>query len=47
MNIYVHRRRPAQVSTWLRDTGFTIETEMLLDPEGATPGAILFARRRS
>lgn len=47
MNVYVHRRRPAQVSGWLRAAGFTVETEMLLDPEGSAPGAILFAHRRS
>jgi hypothetical protein len=35
------------VSAWLREGGFTVETEMLLDPEGNAPGAILFARRRS
>jgi len=46
MQVYVHRRRPAQVSAWLREAGFTVETEMLLDPEGSSPGAILFARRR-
>ena len=47
MKIHVHRRRPAQMSAWLRDAGFTVETEMLLDPEGSAPGAILFSRRRS
>jgi SAM-dependent methyltransferase len=47
MRVYVHRRQPAQVSAWLREAGFTVETEMLLDPEGSAPGAILFARRRS
>jgi SAM-dependent methyltransferase len=46
MNLYVHRRQPAKVSTWLREAGFTVETEMLLDPENSTPGAILFARPR-
>jgi SAM-dependent methyltransferase len=46
MKVYVHRRRPARVSAWLRGAGFTVETEMLLDPEGSDPGAILFARRR-
>jgi SAM-dependent methyltransferase len=46
MRVHVHRRQPARVSGWLRDAGFTVETEMLLDPEGSTPGAILFARRR-
>ncbi|MEV3911699.1 class I SAM-dependent DNA methyltransferase [Streptomyces canus] len=47
MKVYIHRRRPAQVSAWLRESGFTVETEMLLDPESSAPGAILFARRRS
>ena len=46
MKVFVHRRRPAQLSGWLREAGFTVETEMLLDPEGTAPGAILFARRR-
>jgi len=46
MKVYVHRRRPPQVSAWLRGAGFTVETEMLLDPEGSAPGAVLFARRR-
>ncbi|WP_034087010.1 class I SAM-dependent DNA methyltransferase [Streptacidiphilus albus] len=45
MKVHVHRRRPAQVSGRLREAGFTVETEMLLDPEGSTPGAVLFARR--
>ncbi|TDU05700.1 methyltransferase family protein [Streptomyces sp. 846.5] len=44
MKVHVHRRRPAHLSAWLRDAGFTVETEMLLDPEGSAPGAILFAR---
>ncbi len=47
MKVYVHRRQPTQVSAWLREAGFTVETEMLLDPEGSAPGAILFARRCS
>jgi SAM-dependent methyltransferase len=47
MKVYVHRRRPAQVSAWLREAGFTVEAEMLLGPEASVPGAILFARRRS
>jgi SAM-dependent methyltransferase len=47
MKLYVHRRQPAQVSAWLREAGFTVETEVPLDPEGGSaPGMILFARRR-
>ncbi len=45
MKVHVHRRRPAQVGAWLREAGFTVEAELLLDPEGSTPGALLFARR--
>jgi SAM-dependent methyltransferase len=47
MNVYVHRRQPSQVATWLREAGFTIEAQMLLGPDGSTPGAILVARRQS
>ncbi|MHA6762254.1 class I SAM-dependent DNA methyltransferase [Streptacidiphilus sp. PAMC 29251] len=46
MNVQVHRRRPARMSGWLREAGFTVEAELLLDPEGTAPGALLFARRR-
>jgi ubiquinone/menaquinone biosynthesis C-methylase UbiE len=45
MKLYVHHRQPGQVSAWLRDAGFTIEAQLLLDPDERTPGAILFARR--
>jgi SAM-dependent methyltransferase len=45
MKIYVHRRQPAHVSTWLRQAGFVVEAEMLLNPQSSAPGAILFARR--
>jgi SAM-dependent methyltransferase len=44
MNVYVHLRRPARVSEWLRQAGFTIAAELLLDPDDA-PGAIVFAGR--
>lgn len=43
MRVHVHRRQPATVAGWLRDAGFTVEAELLLDPAGR-PGAILFAR---
>jgi SAM-dependent methyltransferase len=46
MKVFVHRRQPGQVAAWLRDAGFTIEAQMLLDPDESLPGAILFARRR-
>jgi SAM-dependent methyltransferase len=46
MNLYVHRRQPAQVSAWLRDAGFDVEAQWLLGPHEDVPGAILFARPR-
>ncbi|MFE0458904.1 class I SAM-dependent DNA methyltransferase [Kitasatospora sp. NPDC058965] len=47
MKVYVHRRRPARMSAWLREAGFAVETETLLDPEGSSPGALLLARARA
>jgi SAM-dependent methyltransferase len=47
MNVYVHRRRPDRVAAWLRDAGFTVEAQLLLDPDDNVPGAVLFARHRS
>ncbi|WP_405798623.1 class I SAM-dependent DNA methyltransferase [Streptomyces sp. NBC_01506] len=47
MNVHVHRRRPDQVSLWLRDAGFTVESHLLLDLDESFPGAVLFARRQS
>ncbi|GAA3814618.1 class I SAM-dependent DNA methyltransferase [Streptomyces phyllanthi] len=47
MNVHVHRRRPDPVAAWLRDAGFTLEAQMLLDLDEAVPGAVLFARRPS
>jgi SAM-dependent methyltransferase len=43
MNVYVHRRQPGQVSAWLRDAGFTVKAQMLLDPDESVPGAAVFA----
>jgi hypothetical protein len=47
MKVYVHRRQPGQVAAWLRDAGFTVEAQMLLDLDESVPGAVLFARRQS
>jgi SAM-dependent methyltransferase len=46
MKVCVHRRQPDRVAAWLRDAGFTIEAQMLLDPDDSVPGALLFARRQ-
>lgn len=47
MNVYVYRRQPAQMTAWLRDVGFEVDAQMLLNPSGEMPQAILFARRQS
>ncbi len=41
-----HRRPPARIAQWLRDSGFTIEAELLMRPDDEVPGAIVFARSR-
>jgi SAM-dependent methyltransferase len=46
MKVDIHRRQPDRVAAWLRDAGFTIEAQTLLDPDEERPSAILFARRR-
>ena len=47
MKVYVHRRQPAQMATWLEDAGFTVEAQMTLSSLESQLGGILFARRRS
>jgi hypothetical protein len=46
MKVRVNLRQPGQVAAWLREAGFTVEAQLLLDPEDSVPGAILFARHR-
>jgi SAM-dependent methyltransferase len=46
MKVYVHRRQPDRVGAWLRDARFTIEAQMVFDPDDSVPGAVLFARRQ-
>jgi SAM-dependent methyltransferase len=45
MKVYVHRRQPGQVATWLSEAGFTVEAQLVMDPCASVPGAVLFARR--
>ena len=45
MNVYVHRRRPAQVAAWLDAAGFTVVAEMLHRPDPNSEGGFLFAHR--
>jgi SAM-dependent methyltransferase len=47
MNVHVHRRPLSRVADWLRDAGFTIEAETLLNPDDRVPGAVLFAHREA
>ncbi|MFE7224179.1 class I SAM-dependent methyltransferase [Nocardioides sp. NPDC057577] len=44
INVDSHRRRPGQISEWLREAGFTIEAELLMRPDDEVPGAIAFAQ---
>ncbi|WP_326687236.1 MULTISPECIES: class I SAM-dependent methyltransferase [unclassified Streptomyces] len=45
MKVHVHRRQPDQVATWLRDAGFAVEAQMLLNRDEKVSHAFLFARR--
>ncbi|WP_030430171.1 class I SAM-dependent DNA methyltransferase [Allokutzneria albata] len=45
MDVHVHLRTPGRVADWLRKAGFTIEAEVLLDPDQRVPGGMLFAHR--
>jgi SAM-dependent methyltransferase len=47
MKVQVHRRQPDQVASWLRDAGFVVDAQLLLDPDAKAQQAILFARRNS
>lgn len=45
MSLHVHRRPVHRVATWLRDADFTIEAEVLLNPDKEVPGGMLIARK--
>ena len=47
MKVHVHRRQPAQVAAWLRETGFTVEAQMTLTSAESSLGGILVGRRQS
>ena len=44
INVDSHHRQPSTVSGWLRDAGFTIEAELVMNPDADVPGALVFAR---
>jgi SAM-dependent methyltransferase len=45
MNVFVHRRPLDRMAGLLRAAGFTIEAQILLEPDAPVPGALIFARR--
>ncbi|MDG6106666.1 class I SAM-dependent methyltransferase [Dactylosporangium aurantiacum] len=45
MRVHVYRRPPERVAAWLRDAGCDVDAQLVLDPDGDAPGAVLFARR--
>ncbi|GAA1423927.1 class I SAM-dependent methyltransferase [Catellatospora coxensis] len=45
MKVHVHRRRPDRVADLLREAGFTVKAQLLVNLDGSLPGAILFACR--
>jgi SAM-dependent methyltransferase len=47
MKVWVYRRPPDRVRAWLREAGFTVEAEIVIDPDEETPGAVIFARLAS
>lgn len=46
IDVDTHNRRPSTVAGWLRDAGFTIEAELVIEPDRSVPGAMVFARSR-
>ena len=44
ISVDTHHRRPSKVADWLRDTGFTIEAELVLRPDEDVPGANIYSR---
>jgi SAM-dependent methyltransferase len=45
MNVWIHRRQPAQVAGWLGEAGFAVEAQLTLSSAAGSPPGILFARR--
>jgi predicted methyltransferase len=45
MKVHLHRRPMDRVAGWLRTAGFTIDAQILLDPDADVPAGILLARR--
>ncbi|RAO43287.1 Malonyl-[acyl-carrier protein] O-methyltransfera se [Micromonospora saelicesensis] len=45
MNVHVHRRQPAQVAAWLRQSGFTVDSQTTVASAESRLGGILVGRR--
>ncbi|MET8089613.1 class I SAM-dependent methyltransferase [Micromonospora sp. NPDC005220] len=45
MNVHVHRRQPAQVAAWLRQGGFTIDSQTTVTSAESRLGGIIVGRR--
>jgi SAM-dependent methyltransferase len=45
MKVYVHRRQHAQLTAWLKDAGFTVESHRTLTSAESTLGGITLAHR--
>jgi SAM-dependent methyltransferase len=44
MSVHVHRRPVERVAGWLRDAGFAVEAQVLIDPDEEVPGGMLVGR---
>ncbi|ATL68698.1 class I SAM-dependent methyltransferase [Nocardia terpenica] len=47
MKVHIHRRQPDRITTWLHNTGFDVEAQLLINPKDQAPQSFLFARRES
>lgn len=45
IGVDTHRRTPQRISTWLRESGFVVDVELLMRPHDDVPGAIVLAHR--
>ncbi|WP_444949665.1 class I SAM-dependent methyltransferase [Micromonospora ureilytica] len=45
MNVHVHRRQPAQVAAWLRQYGFTVDSQTTVTSAESRLGGIIVGRR--
>ncbi|RQX08930.1 class I SAM-dependent DNA methyltransferase [Micromonospora arida] len=46
MNVHVHRRQPAEVAAWLREHGFTVDSQTTVTSAESRLGGIILGRRQ-